>query len=35
MSNARENALVLERLFAVIESREGGDPDAIPRKVIF
>lgn len=28
MSNARENALVLERLFAVIESRKGGDPDA-------
>ena len=28
MSNARENALVLERLFAVIETRRGGDPDA-------
>lgn len=28
MSNAQENALVLERLFAVIESRKGGDPDS-------
>ncbi len=28
MSNAQENALVLERLFAVIESRKGGDADA-------
>jgi phosphoribosyl-ATP pyrophosphohydrolase len=28
MSDAQENALVLERLFAVIESRKGGDADA-------
>lgn len=28
MSDAQENAMVLERLFAVIESRKGGDADA-------